>query len=593
MQNTNHPQSPASLPAIEELRRLRDMLSEVAQSLNNQRAILLRRQRDLPPGILESIAALQQDLDGLEHSILDERTELGQLRSLAQTSALINTSLNLDEVLTRAMSEVINLTGAERGFIMLRTDHEEELDYRLARDITGSPVPDPRGQVSQTILRDVIETGTPLRADNAYKDPRMQDNMSIAQLSLRSVVCVPLIYRDRVIGAVYVDNRLRAGIFGEREVTLLTAFANQAAVAIENARLYASIQTTLAQITELRDLMDNVFSSVGSGIMTTDAADQVVMTNRAAQLILDQGAETLIGSPVRRVLPVPSDELDDVFEKVKTAGENHALDAELEVAARGRLSLNIKFSPLLDAEKTIQGVAMVVDDLTEQRQREEELDIMSRYLPPALVRNIDVISNLALGGERREVTCIFVDVRPLSTFAPGTRPPQIMDELNIFLAVATDVAHETQGVIDKYMGNEIMVLFNSQLNPMDDHALRAVQTALLIRSHFAAMYAQLGIPSHYYRIGMHTGVATLGNVGSRNRRDFTAIGDTINLSKRLEENARQGQIIISEETRRHLERSLLDKTITRDFAGVRFEERDPIKVKGREQYTRIYEVFES
>ena len=102
------------------------------------------------------------------------------------------------------------------------------------------------------------------------------------------------------------------------------------------------------------------------------------------------------------------------------------------------------------------------------------------------------------------------------------------------------------------------------------------------------LYAELGVnpDPHYYRIGMHTGIATLGNVGSIRRREFTAIGDTINLSKRLEENAVSGQVIISEDTRRHIETHS-----NGHMSEIQVEEREPVQVKGRQQLTRIYEVF--
>lgn len=587
--------NPQQLPAqIAEVRKMREMVDEVTESLRSQSEILKRRNRTMPPSVFQSLDAAKQGLHILETALVEEHTEMNQLRSLAATSALINTSLDLDDVLTRAMNEVIALTGAERGFIILRNEDTGELEFRLARDNLGNALMGGQTQISTTILREVIDTGTALLADNAYKDPRMQDNMSIAQLTLRSVLCVPLTYREQIVGAVYVDNRLRAGIFQDREMSLLQAFANQAAVAVENARLFMRIKNTIAQITELRDLMDNVFSSVGSGIITADAEHTVLTFNRAAEDILDYPEEDAIGSRVREVLPIAAVDLDDLLDAA-ARGESQTVDSQIELEERGRVSLNIKLSPLRGGEGQTQGVAMVVDDLTAQRAHEEELDIMRRYLPPALVENIQSISQLALGGERREVTCMFVDARGLGSFPPGLRPQQIMEELNIYLALATKVINDTNGVIDKYMGNEIMVMYNTQLNPMLDHAVRAVEAAIGMRRAYLELYQQLGIDPnpHFYRMGIHTGVATLGNVGSLNRRDFTAIGDTINLSKRLEENAKAGQIIVSDETRQQMEAYLANGATQRLSRRVRFEEREPIQVKGRQQVTRIYEVFEA
>jgi GAF domain-containing protein len=161
---------------------------------------------------LQSLSSIQQELEKLENGLVEDQTELAQLRSLVDTSAMINSSLDLDEVLSGAMDVVITLTNAERGYIILKDPDSGKLDFRITRDIeTGQRRGDGGVQVSNTILNEVLETGEPLLADNAYKDERLQGNLSIANFALRSVLCVPLKYKDRVIGVVYVDNRLRRG----------------------------------------------------------------------------------------------------------------------------------------------------------------------------------------------------------------------------------------------------------------------------------------------------------------------------------------------------------------------------------------------
>lgn len=100
-------------------------------------------------------------------------------------------------------------------------------------------------QISQSIVREVMSSGEPLLTDNAINDPRTQDRESVAFFVLRSILCVPLKHKDNLIGAVYVANRLLAGVFSQRELKLLTSFAAQAAIAIENARLFYRVQTEL------------------------------------------------------------------------------------------------------------------------------------------------------------------------------------------------------------------------------------------------------------------------------------------------------------------------------------------------------------
>ena len=572
---------------IGELRQLKTLVEETESSLRSQRDILKMRGMSLPPMAMKSIGNLSKNLAQLEGGVVSEQTELAQLRSLADTGSLINSSLHLDMVFEQAMDVVISLTNAERGYIVLRDPETGEPEFKVVRENELMPKQGGEPQISQTILNEVLDSGEPLLADNAYKDDRLQSGQSIAAMSLRSVLCVPLRYKDETVGVVYVDNRLRSGVFEEPEKNLLAAFANQAAVAIENARLFDSIQKALAEISDIKELMDNIFESIGSGIITTDDDHLIETLNRAASQILECDREATVGARLKEVLSGVSATLDTHLATVAESDENQFLEAEMNVESRGRIAVTMKMSPLKNAAQVTQGVAMVIDDVTDQREGEEILASLKRYLPPQMVDQIHEIAKLDLGGERREVTSMFVESRPITSFPADFRPQQIMEELNVYLDRATGPIHEHTGVIDKYMGHEIMALFNTQLNPMDDHALQAVLTALDIRDAFLKLYEELGIDPdpHYYRIGMHTGVATLGNVGSLNRREFSAIGDTINLSKRLEENATSGQIIISQETLDHIQSN------GGGDSPVRFEEREPMQVKGRQQKARVYEVF--
>lgn len=580
-----------SYASIDEVRQLKALVGDVLNELRGQQEALKIRGMSLPPGTLQNALRLQAQIDTLEATLAEDERELAQLRTIGATSAMINSSLDLDTVLSGAMDEVINLTGAERGFLLLINPVTQQLEFRLIRNLEHDSAASPSGnyQVSSTILNEVFTTGEPLLTDNAFKDPRMQDSATIVQYLLRSVLAVPLQYKDRVIGAVYVDNRFKTGVFTERELTLLRAFANQVAVAIENTRMFADVQAALADITEINELIQNVFASIGSGVITTDAADRILTYNQAAADILRRPVEAALGEPLLNVLPPISGEFEAQLQAVREQDQRLTMEAQPDLPERGQVVLSMKLSPLKDANQHTEGVAMVLDDLTAQREREQALNVVRRYLPPGMVDNIHQISRLALGGERRDVTCLFAEVCPLTSFAPDLSAAALMELLNVYMTHATEAVHRANGLIDKYNGAEIMVLFNTQLNPQQDHARCAIEAALHLRQALTGLYGELGMaldePS--YRIGIHSGVATLGNVGSSKRRNFTAIGDTINLAKRLQENARPGQIILSEDTLRHAE----------DRGGlpeaVRLVERESIQAKGRQQRTLIFEVFEA
>src|SRR5262249_33128150 len=162
----------------------------------------------------------------------------------------------------------------------------------------------------------------------------------------RSVLCVPLTYKGKITGAVYVDNRLQAALFSEREKNILVAFANQAAVAIENARLFMQVQASLAEITQIKEVIANVFDSIGSGVITTNAQDAVTTFNRAASDILGRAPGDAIGQPLPAVLPKISTDFDDYLQEVRERNQRRALDAELDMPARGRLAISLQLTPL-------------------------------------------------------------------------------------------------------------------------------------------------------------------------------------------------------------------------------------------------------
>jgi sigma-B regulation protein RsbU (phosphoserine phosphatase) len=164
------------------------------------------------------------------------------LATLYEITRTLNSSLNLDEVLQNVMDRVIEVTRAERGFLMLRDDPQNKLVFKVARGMDRSDLESPGFQISTTIIGEVEKTRKALLTDNAQYDDRFVRGESIMVLGLRSILCVPILIKDRLIGLVYVDNRLQSGLFQEEHLALLTAFATQAGIAIENARLEKELQ---------------------------------------------------------------------------------------------------------------------------------------------------------------------------------------------------------------------------------------------------------------------------------------------------------------------------------------------------------------
>ena len=243
------------------------------------------------------------------------------------------------------------LTNAERGYVILKHPETGEMEFRVSNEsgvfgtgVTGGDRP----QISMTVVNEVVNSGDVLLADNAFKDERLANQQSVINFTLRSVLCVPLQYKDETIGVVYVDNRLVSGIFTEREKNLLAAFANTAAVAIANARMYTHAEQILAEITRVKELMDNIFSSVGSGIIAIDSNDLVHTFNRAASEILNVMPDVAVGFDLDHVLRNAALQLSDQLELVKAKDADHTLELSAELPGRGQVALALFLSPLKD-----------------------------------------------------------------------------------------------------------------------------------------------------------------------------------------------------------------------------------------------------
>ena len=197
---------------------------------------------------LQDITHVSQSLLALEH-IVDEQLSLkqSQLGALMNVGQMINSSQGLKRVLEEVMDSLIALMRAERGFLMLR-EPNGELSVRIARGIDHVNLDEEEFIVSRTVVRRVAESGESVLTTNAQADPRFDGQLSIAAYHLRSILCVPLKLKDDLIGVLYVDNRARTGIFQESDLSLITAFADQAAVAIDNARLFENLQETNFQL---------------------------------------------------------------------------------------------------------------------------------------------------------------------------------------------------------------------------------------------------------------------------------------------------------------------------------------------------------
>src|SRR5258706_9231536 len=189
--------------------------------------------------------AFQNSVTSTRDGLRDVERQFELLRKLTDTSALLTSSLDLEYVLKEIIDIIVGLTEAERAYLMLRDETTGELKSRAARNWDHEAISPEDVQVSLGVIDVAIQEGQPIITTNALIDPRFMNRSSVASQNLLSIVCVPLVLRDKTIGVLYADNRMRKGLFSHDIADILTAFANQTAIAIENARLFGQVKKDL------------------------------------------------------------------------------------------------------------------------------------------------------------------------------------------------------------------------------------------------------------------------------------------------------------------------------------------------------------
>jgi PAS domain S-box-containing protein len=393
---------------------------------------------------------------------------------------------------------------------------------------------------------------------------------------------VPILKNEQLLGIFALGAKKSGRPYSDNDLRLLTTLADQTALALENATLFDGMQRNLEEMTRIKNLMGNVFDSMDNGVITTDTIGNITLYNRAAADILAVAHDDCVGLPYTEVLPTLSNTIFPNLVTNVARRETHYTDYELvsELPGRGKVNLSLNLAPLKDAQDQTQGVTIVLDDITETKRLRAVHDMFRRYVSPAVVDRLP--SNpidLRLGGYRQEVTILFADIRGFTAFSEKLPPEKLVDILNEYLSIAGSSILMYEGTLDKFVGDAVMGIFNAPLE-QPDHVLRTVKAAAAMQRAIAEYHKSVGEERMLaFGVGIHTGDAVVGNVGMSDRMDYTVIGDTVNLAKRLQENAPGGTVLMSER---------VYEIVQHDLEAIFYKE---VQVKGREQSVKTYALI--
>jgi len=481
---------------------------------------------------VELIADVALAKRAIAQETLERYREINLLYNMGDTLA---TCLDVNELPQRTLVESNKLIQARWGVIML---HEEE-EGKLTIAASIGP--------TERLVKVVLEART-LMEEASRSGKSLIVNDFVEEERQMPLLIVPLRTSERRLGIILLIDKAGEEGFTAGDEKLLTALSWQAAISLDNARLFDNVRRQRDEIATMKNYMDNIFASIASGVITTDTQHVITTFNQAAEEILGVSAQYVVNRHYQQALDFLCDTPLPTF--MENVSQNIRTRMVREISPRlplgEQIYLNLSLSTLRGSGGENLGVAIVMDDVTDKRRHEKESALVRRYLPNELVDRLpDDLAELGLHGERRTITAFFADLRGFTKYSESHPSEKVFEVLNGYLALAEREVRRHRGIVDKYMGDAVMALFNTPLLEEKEHAWCAVQAAWALKKASQAHYENITPEEQLFvGIGICTGEAVVGNVGAEGRMEYTAIGNPVNLGFHLQGCAEPGQILL-------------------------------------------------
>ena len=513
---------------------------------------------------------------------------IATIQELVRVSSLLASDQSRSSLISTLVEQAQDISKSELGAL-----------YAYPADLSSSPmkmifkrgkydVPASFEQDSELVK--FIEDCREVTVVHGKDDPFFTE--ALLNEKMNSAIILPLTASRKKIGILILNSR-KQDFYGKNRLHFLDAFTKLSAGLVHNAELMQEIKQRLKEIEALQRYQDSIFSSMTDLLITTDEKGAIRYFNRAAEERLKitdctgQNIESYFKKPLTR----------KVLNQIRKSSLNHTEILGLEGIYSGDdfdMDFSLNISPLRGRLGRHEGLILLFTD----QSREEELkakmdmaveerrvikDMFARYMSADVLKNLMTApEQVQLGGDRKDATIFFADIRGYTSFSEGKEPEYIIEVLNDYFSEAVEIVIKYNGYIDKFIGDCIMAAWGVPVVNSDTDAVSGVSCAVEIQELVKSKNRKFfkGKASHLkVGIGMHSGPLISGNLGSSRRMDYSVIGDTVNIAARLEGVAGAGEIIITQQTR--------------DLIGDRFKlkELEPVKVKGKDKPLHIFSVL--
>ncbi len=516
------------------------------------------KSEEMLASLLRYFAVREKEKVSLVRETLQKYKEITVLYDLA---GKIAASLNIEEVAKLVIDEALKVIKADNVSLMLINGDSGCLETLGA--VGKECHPKTPISIGTGIVGHVAATGKAEIINSVETDPRFVPGSSM----IRSMISAPLKIKERVVGVINFSCE-ELHNFAAEDLKMAETIAFQAALFIDNARFVTRLSESEKEFRQLYEQYHSLYENAVEGIFQLTLEGRFISVNPAVVKMLEYSSPEEIISGLTNIATQLYVNAEDhaKFNSILTE-KSQVIGFEAQMLRSDGQHIWISISARIvsdehDIPLLIEGALL---DITERKEKEEARkerevaeiksrfirETFGRYLSDEIVDSIlEDPAGLTLGGEKRTVTIMMTDLRGFTSICERLPAEAVVGMINIYLEVMTRIIFKYQGTIDEFIGDAILVIFGAPVL-RDDDALRAVACALdmqLAMREVNERNLAAGYPEVLMGIGINTGSAVVGNIGSSRRVKYGAVGSSVNLTSRIESYTVGGQILISEST---------------------------------------------
>jgi adenylate cyclase len=490
--------------------------------------------------------------------------KLLELETLFDISVAISSVLDVDELGEEILWRSVGILNASKGMMLMPKENSPILEPNSSFNWEDS---DALISKKLTIFKKIDDSKS-----GVILTPEDKNSLQ-KKLGEDHVIIAPIQAKENILGYMVLCNKeTRHGVeaFTQTDLDLLSALCNQGAVALDNARLFKDI-------TEAKQFNESILGSIATGVITLDPLGEIDSINRAGMNILKMNRDETVGNHYMYLFEKDM-EIIGLIQRVEMENTTHSEINMSFLTVSKEAVVNVSAAPRIDPNGSVRGLVVAIEDITDVSKVK---NTFKRYVSKQVVDELlDDDAKLNLGGEEREVTILFSDIRGFTSMSENMSPENVVSTLNEYFSDMIDIVFKYNGTLDKIIGDELMIVYGAPISAEDD-TQRAVTTAVEMQKQIICLNKKrkkrkdMPISAG---IGINRGIVVSGNIGSRDMMDYTVIGDTVNLGARLCSAAGPGEILVS---------STVWKETQKYYS---YKKLEPIKVKGKKNKVSIYRI---